>query len=47
MCKQSNKSQVPKLIITYWKKGYNITIRAISRLYNGRPKFGCNVYLTQ
>ena len=52
--KQSKKSQVPKVIITYWKndeyeeEGENITIllyRAIGRLYNGRPKFGCNVYL--
>ena len=54
--KQSKKSQVPKVIIAYWKndeceeEGKNITvyitIRAIGRLYNGRPKFGYNVYLT-
>ena len=54
--KQSKKSQVPKVIITYWKNDaceeegetlqYRITIQAIGRLYNGRPKFGYNVYLT-
>ena len=39
------------MIITYeecreeWELRYH-TIRATDRLYNGRPKFRCNVYLT-
>ena len=51
MCKaikEVSSSKSNYYIMNTKKKGehYNITIRAIGRLYNGRPKFACNVYLT-
>ena len=51
--KQSKKSQFPKVIIGRMmnakKKGRTLQYHYTSHwqiIYNGRPKFGCNVYLT-
>ena len=54
--KQSKKSQVPKVVITYWKndeceeEGDNVTLTLYGRLADymmpGRPKFRCNVNFT-